>query len=390
MPASHNFAAAHARKYKYLDDFGVAQDVSTYASKAFPKDADACGDKSSDRRIQLRDTLVAELNALATSACDVPCDEDKELDELMKEYEAHAKSLSGASTTASMCASFDNDPTIRLLNAKAEQLKSFSFAYLHGECEAAQRCNPHAEIVHTSLLACSGLMDGGVLFHDEALAKIGREIAGPQQARTLSPAANGFAASLFQTDTVAPGLNKSGGEPTYWVNVCFPTPNHYGMPGTSNTTYGVKWVPANPLEVAKYETLRHIALTIRKHKKRILQVNHQVFTLQRRLRNARTQSAQAYFARPRARFGGAAGSSGKAVDADMEMFVQETGARLKNQLRMRNSDQVPAFVPPAGFGQGGGGARRAQQDDAGSDLQDDAAQGDDSEPSKKSRSKGRH
>jgi hypothetical protein len=355
--------AIHQRKYTYLDDAGVAGTKVRNYTPHVETSGKACSNGAADRLQSLRDTLVSELNALATSACDVPCDEDKELDELMQRYQQHANNLLASKTSVGSkpsganCATFDSDPTIQLLKAKKEQLESFTFAYLHGECEGAHRCNPHTSVIHPSLLACSGLLDGAVLFHDDALADIGREIAG-KQARTLSPAANGFAASLFQTDTIAPGLNQSDGEPTYWVNVCFRAPHSDGlMPGHHG--FHVKWVPANPLEVAKFQTLRHIDLTIRKHKQRILQVNHQMFTLQRRLRSARAQSAQVYFARPRR------GLASNAFDADLNMFVDETADRLKNKLRVRNTDSVPAFVPPAL----GRGARKAA-DVAGADADD--------------------
>jgi hypothetical protein len=351
----------HRRKYSYLNEEGDRKtSVSNYTPHV-ETSGKACSNGAADRLQSLRDTLVSELNALATSACDVPCDEDKELDELMDRYKKHADDLAartsgGGKSSGAHCATFDNDPTIQLLKAKREQLESFTFAYLHGECEGAHRCNPHTSVIHPSLLACSGLLDGAVLFHDDALADIGREIAG-KQARTLSPAANGFAASLFQTDTIAPGLNQSDGEPTYWVNVCFRAPHSDGlMPGHHG--FHVKWVPANPLEVAKFQTLRHIDLTIRKHKQRILQVNHQMFTLQRRLRSARAQSAQVYFARPRR------GLASDAFEADLTMFVGETADRLKNKLRVRNTDSVPAFVPPAL----GRGARKAA--DAAGDADD--------------------
>ena len=335
-----SWADIHARKYTYLNDAGTASKVDKYDPN-LKQMGDACGKVGADRLQSLRDTLVAELNALATSACDVPCDEDKELDELMEKYKTHAaKAASGAKTG---CATFDNDQTIQLLKAKKEQLKSFSFAYLHGECEAAHLCNPHTDVIDEKLIACSGLLDGGVLFHDDSLADIGRQIGG-RQARTLSPAANGFAASLFQTDTIAPGLNQSDGEPTYWVNVCSPALPDQGVQMGARHVH-VKWVPANPLEVAKFQTLRHLDVTIRKHKERILQVNHQMFSLRRRLGDARARSAQAYFTRPLRKASG--------QDVDMEMFVNETAGRLKNKLHARHSE-VPAFVAPAGLG-----ARRA-------------------------------
>jgi hypothetical protein len=85
-----------------------------------------------------------------------------------------------------------------------------------------------------------------------------------------------------------------------------------------------------------------------------------MFTLQRRLRSARAQSAQVYFARPRR------GLASNAFDADLTMFVGETADRLKNKLRVRNTDAVPAFVPPAL----GRGARKAAAADAAGDAED--------------------
>ena len=313
---------------------GIGTDGSTKI------DAPSCRHPRGSRVYQLRKLLVDELNKIAPTSdpkadesCMQVCDEDRDMLKMMKSY----RDLQGKLTGKCTLASFDKDPKLKLLAAKRAMLDRQSFAYLHGECEGTNRCNPYGDAcVKTTLIPCSGLLEAdSLLFGDDQLAGIGREIAGKQR-HGDSPAARGFAANLFQTNTLAPGAKRKGGKPSVWVNICYPVVDSATSfaPGgkldvsSSGMTMAVKWIEANAMETAKYHTLQALDEAIKRQKRRILAVNRQMLTLQTRLSQISPSDS----------FGLADASYPDAIQ-NMELFVENTVGGIKNQLIRRNAEK---------------------------------------------------
>lgn len=268
-----------------------------------PLELPGCKTPRGSRQLQLRRILMKELHAMdqansastsGSKACLPLCDEDKALQDMMDRY----KKFLGKGQQKCNIQGFDKDRKIILLKAKKHVLESMSFAFLHGECEGTNYCNPFPgnSRVPKSLIACSGLQDAGALFfYDEDLASVGCQIAGKQK-RGDSPAARGFCADFFETGTIAPGKGS-----TVWVNVCYPVANGAhalgggeddvpapfsalsGGGALDNAHMEVRWVQCNELERAKHETLQAIDRAMKQQKRRILEINRQVLTLQTRL-----------------------------------------------------------------------------------------------------------
>ena len=325
---------------EYGDQGLTAQKLGLGDSKA-QLDLPGCRHPRGSRVYELRQLLVGELNKIApkdgtADTCLQVCDEDGDMLKMMNQYETLAKKKMVGKCTL---ASFDKDPKLKLLAAKREMLKRMTFAYLHAECEGTNRCNPYGDdnCVKPSLIPCSGLLEAdSLLFGDDELAGIGREIAGKQR-HGDSPAARGFAANLFQTNTLAPGAKRKDGEASVWVNVCYPVVDSlhsFSAPtgkldaSADGMTMAVKWIEANAMETSKYYTLQALDAAIRKQKRRILAVNRQMLTLQSRLAQIAPGDALGY----------ADEGYGDAM-ANMEMFVGTTVGGVKNALIARQAEK---------------------------------------------------
>jgi len=200
--------------------------------------------------------------------CGLNCSEDRALEEMIDTY----KDLSD--NNCGMIIDFHHDRKVNLLEAKRVALESCTFGFLHKDlCEGVSDCNPYPDHVPESLVGCSGLREGQPFFFDRELKAVGRYLAG-SQASGDSPAANGHAASLYPTNTLAPGRGKS-----LWVNVCYECGEGKGFGGVC-----VKWVPANEMEYAKFAMLNKIRKRIRDQKRHILSVNRQIVDLQLKLK----------------------------------------------------------------------------------------------------------
>ena len=258
----------------------VALDNDRYQiDKAVATTVTKCRNKQSHMN-ELRSVLMEQLKEMKEEAkatkddksgnrsCGINCSEDRALEEMIDTY----KDLSD--NNCGMIIDFHHDRKVNLLEAKRVALESCTFGFLHKDlCEGVSDCNPYPDHVPESLVGCSGLREGQPFFFDRELKAVGRYLAG-SQASGDSPAANGHAASLYPTNTLAPGRGKS-----LWVNVCYECGEDKGFGGIC-----VKWVPANEMEYAKFAMLNKIRKRIRDQKRHILSVNRQIVDLQLKLK----------------------------------------------------------------------------------------------------------
>tara|TARA_B100001093_G_scaffold520322_2_gene614673 strand:+ start:4351 stop:5607 length:1257 start_codon:yes stop_codon:yes gene_type:complete len=256
---------------------------------------------------QLRKQLLAKLKELAaattTRECFAVemCQEDYALHQLRKLYEGmveRAETMKGqmgiTGCDLKQCfKSFHEDKEINYLLSKLNTLNSLSFGFLHKVCDSVDKgClmepqrdasgkierdgdgNPKMQAVETiplSLIACSMIhKPNSLLFGDKDMAALGRQLT--SQRNGPSPAARGFSPCLFPIGTIARGSDSA-----LYVNVC-QKQYECDQPKTI-----ARWVRANLMEVALFQTAKEIRSRITARKRQLIAYAKQMMTLQSKM-----------------------------------------------------------------------------------------------------------
>jgi len=177
---------------------------------------------------------------------------------------------------------FEKDRQIGYFQSKIEVLRNLSFNFLHRVCDnVVQGCGQEKltgsdqTTIPDELIDCSGInKPTGIFFGDRDLAAIGRQIAPPNQRNGNSPAARGFAPSLYPVGTLARGSDG------LYVNACTPSRDACN-PGPSKIC--IRWIRANLMEVAAYKTAQELRQRITQRKRQIISYAKEVIRLQAKM-----------------------------------------------------------------------------------------------------------
>lgn len=275
---------ADQSQYEKFSGLGVTGTIDNYCNPKKTKTA-------------LRDSLLKKLKELEQDACfkQMGCDEDKAMDNLRQRYYQIMKTQKefakergvqdGCTSGMPECMKpFHEDRQIAYLRSKISTLGSLSFNFLHRICEnVTQGCIPAftpdgvSTTVPENLLDCSGINDGAqtLFFHDRDIAAIGRQLAPASQRNGNSPAARGFDPMIFLPGTLAKGSDG------LYVNVCVPATECED--GATQRKIQMRWVRANLMEVAAYETAADLRRRISARKRQLVQVAREMLTLQAKM-----------------------------------------------------------------------------------------------------------
>jgi len=261
-------------QWSLTDRSRIPEDYQTVQGEAAQARSKQC-DTNDSKDSQLRAILMDQLDEMAKKEGECGaynCSEDKELDEMQELY----KNLMGDGKCD--LGTFNNSPRIKILKAMIETLKFSSYGFLHRSCEGTNNCNPYAKTVPEALLGCCGLQQGAPLFYDADLEAVGAHLAGKQGSpKSDTPASRGHCANFYPTGTIAPGRGKE-----LYVNVCYRAKGEEGIK-VGDKHVGVKWVKANRMEIAKYQTLKDLQSELTRQKKAVLSVNRKMLQLQQSL-----------------------------------------------------------------------------------------------------------